>query len=110
MPFKAVLNLVGWESPALSVTRTVRRIFLPSDSRMHRPSFCSRSRTTLPTPSRTAPLPPATLTWVGSSTPKIVSRLRTITPVVVPDANYLRNPEQRELYLSGLRMAADKEA
>ena len=33
-------------------------------------------------------------------------RLRTITPVVIPDASYLRSPEQRELFLSGLRLAA----
>jgi TolB-like protein/class 3 adenylate cyclase len=35
-----------------------------------------------------------------------VTRLRTITPVVIPDASYLRNPEHRELFLSGLRLAA----
>ena len=33
-------------------------------------------------------------------------RLRTLTPVVIPDASYLRSPEQRELFLSGLRLAA----
>src|SRR5271165_4436575 len=37
---------------------------------------------------------------------EIVARLRAITPVVIPDASYLRNPEQRELLLSGLRLAA----
>ena len=36
---------------------------------------------------------------------EIVARLRAITPVVVPDASYLRNAGQRELYLSGLRLA-----
>ena len=35
----------------------------------------------------------------------IVERLRTISPVVVPDASFLRNPEHRELLLSGLRLA-----
>jgi adenylate cyclase len=35
-----------------------------------------------------------------------VARLRSITPIVVPDASYLRNPEHRELLLSGLRLAA----
>ena len=35
-----------------------------------------------------------------------VTRLREITPVVIPDASFLRNPEHRELFLSGLRMAA----
>jgi adenylate cyclase len=36
----------------------------------------------------------------------IVKRLRTITPVVVPPATQFRDPEQRELLLSGLRLAA----
>jgi len=36
-----------------------------------------------------------------------VARLRTITSVVMPDVSYLRNPEDRELWLSGLRLAAD---
>jgi adenylate cyclase len=34
-----------------------------------------------------------------------VTRLREITPVVIPDAGFLRNPEDRELFLSGLRLA-----
>jgi hypothetical protein len=34
----------------------------------------------------------------------IVERLRAISPVVVPDASFLRNPEHRELLLSGLRL------
>jgi adenylate cyclase len=37
---------------------------------------------------------------------EIVARLRAITPVVIPDVSYLRNSEHRELYLSGLRLAA----
>jgi adenylate cyclase len=37
---------------------------------------------------------------------EIVTRLQAITPVVIPDASFLRNLEQRELYLSGLRLAA----
>jgi adenylate cyclase len=36
---------------------------------------------------------------------EIVARLRAITPVVVPDASYLRNAEHRELFLSGFRLA-----
>ncbi len=36
----------------------------------------------------------------------VVERLRAITSVVVPTASFLRNPEQRELFLSGLRLAA----
>jgi adenylate cyclase len=39
----------------------------------------------------------------------VVARLRAITPVVVPDASYLRNSEHRELLLSGLRLAAGEE-
>src|SRR5882757_11456390 len=38
----------------------------------------------------------------------IVERLRAISPVVVQDASFLRNPEHRELYLSGLRLAANE--
>jgi adenylate cyclase len=37
---------------------------------------------------------------------EIVARLRAITPAVIPDADYLRNADHRELYLSGLRLAA----
>jgi len=37
---------------------------------------------------------------------EIVARLRAITSIVIPDASYLRNPEHRELFLSGLRLAA----
>jgi len=40
---------------------------------------------------------------------EIIARLRAIAPVVIPDASYLRNPEQRELFLSGLRLAAGEE-
>ncbi|MBV9815631.1 MAG: hypothetical protein JO229_07755, partial [Alphaproteobacteria bacterium] len=40
----------------------------------------------------------------------IVRRLRAVTTVVVPDASYLRNPEHRELLLSGLRLASGEGA
>ena len=40
---------------------------------------------------------------------EIVRRLRAITPVVVDSAIRYRNPEYRELYLSGLRLAAGEE-
>jgi adenylate cyclase len=36
---------------------------------------------------------------------EIVTRLRAITSVMIADASFLRNPEHRELYLSGLRLA-----
>jgi adenylate cyclase len=36
---------------------------------------------------------------------QIVARLRAITAVVIPDVSYLRNPEHRHLFLSGLRLA-----
>jgi len=39
---------------------------------------------------------------------QIVERLRAITPGVMHDASFLRNPEHRELFLSGLRLAADE--
>jgi tetratricopeptide (TPR) repeat protein len=38
-----------------------------------------------------------------------VTCLREITSVVIPDAGFLRNAEHRELFLSGLRMAAGEE-
>ena len=37
---------------------------------------------------------------------EVAQRLRALTPVVIPDASWLRNAEQRELFLSGLRLAA----
>jgi adenylate cyclase len=36
---------------------------------------------------------------------EIVSRLRAITPVLIPSIIAYRDPEHRELYLSGLRLA-----
>jgi TolB-like protein len=36
----------------------------------------------------------------------IVERLRAVAPVVIPNVSYLQNAEQRELLLSGLRLAA----
>ena len=36
---------------------------------------------------------------------KTVTCLGSITSVVIPDASYVRNPEHRELLLSGLRLA-----
>jgi tetratricopeptide (TPR) repeat protein len=41
---------------------------------------------------------------------EIVRRLRGITTVVMPSIIYLRNAEQRELFLSGLRLAAGETA
>jgi TolB-like protein len=37
---------------------------------------------------------------------KIVGQLRAISPIVVPNVTPFRNPEHRELFLSGLRLAA----
>jgi len=39
---------------------------------------------------------------------EIVVRLRAITPLIVENAMRLRNPEHREFYLSGLRLAASE--
>jgi hypothetical protein len=36
----------------------------------------------------------------------IVARLHALSPLVVPSELPFRNPENRELYLSGLRLAA----
>jgi adenylate cyclase len=35
-----------------------------------------------------------------------IERLKAVTPLVVPNAMHWRNPEHRELFLSGLRLAA----
>jgi adenylate cyclase len=40
----------------------------------------------------------------------IVARLRAITPVVMPSDLPFRNPDDRELYLSGLRLAVGETA
>jgi TolB-like protein len=37
---------------------------------------------------------------------EILKRLRSVTSLVMPSAGYLRNPKHRELFLSGLRLAA----
>jgi adenylate cyclase len=37
---------------------------------------------------------------------EVIARLRDITPSVVPNVRLLRNPDHRELYLSGVRLAA----
>src|SRR5580692_5081965 len=39
---------------------------------------------------------------------EIIRRLRAVTSLVIPDLSYLRNAEYRELFLSGLRLAADQ--
>lgn len=41
---------------------------------------------------------------------ELIERLRRLTPVVVPAVPPYRNPEQRKLYLSGLRLAAGEVA
>ena len=41
---------------------------------------------------------------------EVVTRLRTITSVVIPDLMYLRNPGHRELFMSGLRLAVGEKA
>jgi tetratricopeptide (TPR) repeat protein len=40
---------------------------------------------------------------------EVVTRLRAVTSVVVPDFSFFRNAEHRELLLSGLRLAAGEE-
>jgi hypothetical protein len=40
---------------------------------------------------------------------EIVTRLRAITSLVIPDTSNLRNAEHRELFLSGLRLATGEE-
>jgi TolB-like protein len=40
----------------------------------------------------------------------VIKRLRALTPVVLPKADHWRDPEQREFYLSGLRLAMSEAA
>ena len=40
----------------------------------------------------------------------IVRRLTSLTPIIVPSGTQFRNPEHRELYLSGLRWVAGEAA
>jgi hypothetical protein len=37
---------------------------------------------------------------------EVIARLRAITPDVMPNVSLLQNLDHRELYLSGVRMAA----
>jgi hypothetical protein len=39
---------------------------------------------------------------------EIIGCLQTIAPVMISDASYMRNPEHRELLLSGLRLAMEE--
>jgi adenylate cyclase len=39
----------------------------------------------------------------------MIKRLRALTPAVLPSADHWRNPEQREFYLSGLRLAMSEQ-
>ena len=65
-----------------------------------------RSRTIRASRTRTDISRRATPIWAGSTKRERSSqRLRAVTSVVIPDANPLRNPEHRELLLSGLRLA-----
>jgi len=41
---------------------------------------------------------------------EIVKRLRAVTPLIVPDTAHMRNPDHRELFLSGLRLAMGEDA
>jgi hypothetical protein len=41
---------------------------------------------------------------------EIIERLLTIAQVIIADASYMRNPEHRELLLSGLRLAMGEAA
>jgi hypothetical protein len=47
--------------------------------------------------------------WLGDAR-AIVCRLRAITPRVMEPATRYRNPERRELFLSGLRIAIGEDA
>jgi adenylate cyclase len=40
---------------------------------------------------------------------EVIKQLHTLTPLVLPNAEHWRNPEQRELLISGLRLAMGEE-
>jgi Flp pilus assembly protein TadD len=42
----------------------------------------------------------------SDSARKNMEHVRALAPAVFPDVSYLRNPAHRELFLSGLRLAA----
>jgi tetratricopeptide (TPR) repeat protein len=44
--------------------------------------------------------------WHLDKAGDIVARLRDITPIVIPNVDHWRNPEHREFFLEGLRLAA----
>jgi len=48
--------------------------------------------------------------WGGSTKRAVVAKLRANTPLVMPSAAEFRNPEGRELLLSGLRLAMGETA
>ena len=48
--------------------------------------------------------------WRLDEARDIIARLRAITALVVPNDLLFRNPEDRELFLSGLRLAAGEAA
>lgn len=87
--------------------RSVPRIFSAGVSIRHCRSSCSRSKKT-----RTIRFSyrylAACYAQMGrlDEAREIVARLGAITPLVVSNADYLRNYEQRELLTSGLRLAA----
>ena len=41
---------------------------------------------------------------------EIIERLRRLSPLLVPSFSYFRNPDDRELLLSGLRLAIGEES
>src|SRR5262249_32117998 len=41
---------------------------------------------------------------------EVIERLRPITPLLIPDVSYLRKAEDRELFVSGLRLATGEPA
>jgi hypothetical protein len=70
-------------------------------------NYFSGSRRTRATRRRTAISPHATPIWGGSTRrEKSWSGCGRLPLSLVPDASYLRNAEDRELWLAGLRLAA----
>jgi adenylate cyclase len=93
---------VGWSHPVIGFAHFFARRF---DEAVPKLLFAIQEAPRFPLPYRHLAACYAHMGRLDDAR-EIVERLRTITSVVIPDAGYLRNPEQRELLLSGLRLAA----
>jgi adenylate cyclase len=97
---------VGWAFNVIGSAHFVRQRF---DEALPKLLFAIQDDPSFPEPYRLLAACYAHMGRIDDAR-QIVKRLRVITHSVMPDASYLRNTEQRELYLSGLRLAAGETA